>query len=194
MKQEQILVVATTTLFPDDAQGFIEGNFDHYAQKIVASSIFLDRAQAEQDPDFQQIIPYLVFMHQDKVFMMQRRETAGEQRLKNKLSIGIGGHIRAEDFGLGASIIDWAQREFEEEVDYKGSVTFKPLGILRQTASSVDRVHTGFVYLLEGSSSEISIKEEHKSGTLLTLSECMECYDEFEGWSQRILTFLTTKK
>lgn len=194
MKQEHILVVPTTTLFPENPEGFIEGNFDHYAQKIVANSQFIARAQAEEDPAFQQIIPYLVFTHAGKVFMMQRKETAGEQRLKNKLSIGVGGHIRAEDFNHGDSIISWAQREFEEEVAYSGSVTFKPLGIIRKTATPVDQVHTGFVYLLEGDSPAISIKEEHKSGSLITLSECQQRYAEFEGWSQLIIDFLVSKK
>ena len=193
MKLEQILVVPTTILFPENSTGFIEGNFDHYTQKIVANSLFIQRAQAEQDPSFQQIIPYLVFMHDNKVFMMQRKETAGEQRLKNKLTLGIGGHIRAEDFSLGASIIDWAQREFEEEVDYHGSVTFKPLGIIRQTVTPVDQVHTGSVYLLEGDSPKISVKEELKSGTLVSVDECTQRYAEFESWSQLIIDYLKQK-
>lgn len=194
MQNEQILVVPTTTLFPENSTGFIEGNFDHYAQKIILNSLFIQRAQAEQDPAFQQIIPYLVFMHDNHFFMMQRKETAGEQRLKNKLTLGIGGHIRAEDFNLGSSIIDWAQREFEEEIEYHGSVVFKPLGIIRQTTTPVDQVHTGFVYLLEGDSPHISVKEELKSGRLVTLAECKQRFADFEGWSQLIIDYLISKK
>ena len=195
MKQEKVLVVATTTLFEENTTtGLIEGNFDSYAQKIVSNSLFLERNLAEQDPTYKQIIPYLVFMFQDKVFMMQRRATAGEQRLKNKRTLGIGGHIRAEDFNLGASIIDWAQREFEEEVSYSGKVTFKPLGIINENTTPVDAVHAGFVYLLEGDSANIKVKEELKTGELVSLDICKEKYNEFERWSQLIIDHLCSQK
>ncbi len=194
MEQEKVLVVGTKILFPEEQSAdFIAGNFEHYAQKIVSSSQFIDRNLAETDITYKQIIPYLVFMHDDKVFMMQRKSTAGEQRLKNKLSLGIGGHIRAEDFTLGASIIDWAQREFEEEVLYSGNITFTPLGIINSNASLVDQVHAGFVYLLKGDSGKISVKEEMKSGELVPLSTCVERYHEFERWSQIIIDVLLKK-
>ncbi|MBM3894494.1 hypothetical protein FJ366_02770 [Candidatus Dependentiae bacterium] len=194
MEQEKVLVVGTKTLFPEEKSlDFIAGDFEHYAKKIISSSEFIDRSIAETDINFKQIIPYLVFMHDNKVFMMQRKSTAGEQRLKNKLSLGIGGHIRAEDFTLGASIIDWAQREFEEEVSYSGKITFKPLGIINSNASLVDQVHAGFVYLLEGDSPSIAIKEEMKSGELVSLQTCKQRYNEFERWSQIIIDVLLEK-
>jgi len=192
MTQEKVLVVATQTLFPETSESsFIEGSFDQYAQKIVENSLFIERADAETDTNYKQIIPYLVFMHEGNVFMMQRKSTAGEQRLKNKLSLGIGGHIRAEDFDLGASILDWAQREFAEEVNYSGKITFSPLGIINSNASLVDQVHAGFVYLLKGDTPNISVKEEMKSGQLVSLEICKKRYDEFERWSQIIIDFLT---
>lgn len=195
MTQEKVLVVATTTLFPNAQDtGFISGNFDHYAQHIVKHSSFLERATAETDPTHKQIIPYLVFMHQDKVFMMQRRATASEQRLKNKLTLGIGGHIRQEDFDLGPSIVEWAQREFAEEVDYAGSISITPLGVINENATPVDAVHAGFVYLLHGNSSKISVKSELKSGVLVPLSECKNRYQEFEHWSQLVIDQLLALK
>ena len=192
MTQEKVLVVATQTLFPEITESsFIEGSFDQYAQKIVKNSLFIERADAETNTNYKQIIPYLVFMHEGNVFMMQRKSTAGEQRLKNKLSLGIGGHIRAEDFDLGASILDWAQREFAEEVNYSDKITFSPLGIINSNASLVDQVHAGFVYLLKGDSAAISVKEEMKSGELVSLETCKNRYDEFERWSQIIIDYLT---
>ena len=51
----------------------------------------------ETDPTYKQIIPYLIFTHDNHYFLMQRRAQASEQRLRNKMSLGIGGHLRAED-------------------------------------------------------------------------------------------------
>lgn len=195
MTKEKILVVPTNILFPDERDtGFIQGNFDYYARHISANSKFMDRAMAETDPTHKQIIPYLVFTNQGDVFMMQRSEHSGEQRLKNKLTLGIGGHIRQEDFILGPSIIAWAQREFQEEVNYHGQVTIKSLGIINENTTPVGQVHAGFVYLIEGSSRDISIKSELKSGKLVTLAECKERYEEFERWSQLVIDQLTTPR
>jgi predicted NUDIX family phosphoesterase len=36
----------------------------------------------------------------------------------------------------------------------------------------------------------IPIKDEHKSGVLLTKQECLDKIDQFEGWSQLILQLL----
>ena len=193
MISEKILVVETKTLFPNETySGFMQGNFDYYTHKIIDHSKFLDRSFAETDPTHKQIIPYLVFMHEGNVFMMQRAASAGEQRLKNKLTLGIGGHIREEDFNLAPSMLAWAQREFHEEVDYKGTLTVKPLGIINDNSNSVGEVHAGFVYLLEGSTSHIKIKSELKSGKLVSLAECKSRYEEFERWSQFVIDQLTT--
>jgi len=192
MMHEKILVVATTTLFPDiNDRGFLKGNFDYYARHISENGTFIDRSAAETDPTFKQIIPYLVFRHQDKVFMMQRKATSSEQRLKNKLTLGIGGHIREEDFNFGPSIAAWAQREFHEEVNFQGTITLKPLGIINENETPVDAVHAGFVYLLEGNSQNITVRSELKSGKMVPLSECVQRYHEFERWSQIIIDQLT---
>jgi predicted NUDIX family phosphoesterase len=192
MLHEKILVVATNTLFPDpNDQGFLKGNFDYYARHISQNGTFIDRAAAEVDPTHKQIIPYLIFMHQGDVFMMQRKSTSSEQRLKNKLTLGIGGHIREEDFILGPSIAAWAQREFHEEVNFRGSVTIKPLGIINVNTTPVDQVHAGFVYIIEGNSRHISIRSELKSGQMVPISECVRRYEEFERWSQLVIDQLT---
>lgn len=143
----------------------------------------------EVDPTYKQIIPYLIFCHEDKYFVMQRQAKATETRLQSKFSLGIGGHIRQEDI-TGDDIIGWARREFEEEVDYNGSFTVEPLGILNDDSNAVGQVHVGFVYLLKGNSAHIKVKEELKSGELFTLEECMSFYDRMETWSQIVFNFL----
>ena len=127
----------------------------------------------EEDPRYKQIIPYLLFKHQDQYFLMQRMATSSEQRLKNKYSLGIGGHMREQDMENGATIFDWAQREFHEEIDYSGNFSIKTIGILNDDSNPVGQVHLGLVLLLEGDSSDIRVRSELKSGKLLSTQECL---------------------
>ncbi|MCX5921891.1 MAG: hypothetical protein NTX86_01025 [Candidatus Dependentiae bacterium] len=188
---ENILVVQRTHLFPDGAwHGLKQIDFAHYTQIIQDNKEFLPRTHMELDPRFKQIIPYLVFEHEGRYFLMQRQAKASEQRLKNKFTLGIGGHVREEDLTDGASIFDWAKREFHEEVDYSGSLTIKPLGILNDDSNEVGQVHIGFVLLLQGDSDQISIKSELKSGNLVSIEECAALGDALESWSQEVVNFL----
>ncbi|MFA6066310.1 MAG: hypothetical protein WC707_03940 [Candidatus Babeliaceae bacterium] len=187
---ENILVVKRTDLFPVIAwHGLQEVDQAYFSNIISQKKQFLPRSQMELDPEYKQIIPYLIFTYEDTFFLMQRQPHATEQRLKSKMSLGIGGHIREEDI-TGDDIISWATREFEEEVDYKGSYTVEPLGLLNDDSNEVGKVHVGFVYLLRGDSPLISVKSELKSGRLVTLEECDMHYDTLETWSQIVVDFL----
>lgn len=192
---EHILVVKTTKLFQGKPawQGLRDLPFSEFQELIMQEKEFHPRSIMETDPRYKQIIPYLVFTHNEKYFLMQRRDTASEQRLKNKYSLGIGGHIRLEDL-IEGDIIDWARREFNEEVEYTGAYAVKTLGILNDDSSPVGEVHIGCVLLLEGDSSDISIKSELKNGKLATLPECQELYPHMERWSQIVYTALQERR
>jgi predicted NUDIX family phosphoesterase len=191
-QDEQILVVKRKDLFEDQTAwaGLKEVDFNSYLDRINTKKEFLPRSVMEQDPTYKQIIPYLIFCHENKYFLMQRTSQATEKRLQNKYSLGIGGHIRQEDM-TSDNIFDWARREFHEEVDYRDEVTIKPLGILNDDSNAVGQVHIGFVLLLEGKSSEIKVKSELKSGELLTIDECNNYFTHMESWSQIVLEFLS---
>lgn len=184
---ERILVVKRSDILPDGAwHGIQQVDFDRYLAIINKNMRFQWRSEMEQNPFYKQIIPYLVFTHKNRYFLMQRTSTASETRLQNKYSLGIGGHIRMEDM-TSASIIDWAQREFYEEVNYQGSLTVKPLGIINDDTNPVGQVHLGFVLLLQGDSDTISVRSELKSGRLVDLEECKSYYENMETWSQMVL-------
>jgi len=188
---EQILVVKRSHLFPEESwNGLKQVNFDTYLALIEKQCEFHPRGLMEDDPSYKQIIPYLVFTHEGRYFLMERHAKASEQRLKSKLSLGIGGHIRKEDMGEGNSIFDWARREFHEEVNYQGELTIKPLGILNDDSNDVGKVHIGFVFLLEGDSSEISVKSELQSGQLTPLEDLIVAKDRMETWSQFVVDCL----
>lgn len=192
---EQILVVKRSALFPTQApQGFLPHNLDHYLMLITEQKEFASRAAMEQEPRYKQIIPYLIFSHTDtkgqqRLFLMQRTAVASETRLRNKYSLGIGGHIRQEDLSEN-SIFAWANREFHEEVHYTGNLKVEPLGILNDDSDEVGTVHLGLVLLLHGDSAEISVKSELKQGSLFTLDECTQYAPAMENWSQLVFNYL----
>ena len=193
-QDEHILVVKRSDFFVEEPawSGLKEANFDTYLRIIQEKKDFLPRSQMEVDPGYKQIIPYLIFTHNDKLFLMQRTAQATESRLQNKYSLGIGGHIRQEDLASG-SLFEWARREFNEEVEYNDEFSIEPLGILNDDSNAVGTVHVGFVFLLKGTTDAIKIKSELKSGILLTLEECKAFYNTMESWSQMALDFIVNR-
>jgi len=190
---ELILVVKRTTLFPHTAwQGLQQVDYGLYTQLIRTHQEFHPRSIMENDQIYKQIIPYLVFAHEDRYFLMQRQAKASETRLQNKFSLGIGGHINEIDITDG-DIASWARREFDEEVSYDGTYTLEPLGILNDDSNAVGQVHIGFVYILRGNSPHIAIKDEHKSGFLVTLEEGEQYFETMETWSQIVFNFIKSK-
>lgn len=188
MVDEQILVVKRDILFsashaPD---GLVCADLGSALACIAQHKEFLPRALMENDPTYKQVIPYLVFIHQNMFFMMQRTDVASEVRLRNKFSLGIGGHIRREDM-KNDSIFAWAEREFHEEVDYAGNLKIEPLGLLNDDSNEVGRVHVGLVLLLHGDSADIKVKSELKSGRLVSFQECLEHEAAMENWSKIII-------
>lgn len=190
---EYILVVKRPILLGDASwHGIKKENLDHYLTIIQQHQEFLPRAAMEIDPTYKQIIPYLIFRHKNRYFLMQRSANASEKRLQSKFSLGIGGHIRQEDM-VGKTIFDWAQREFHEEVSYQGALKIEPLGILNDDSNEVGKVHIGLVLLLNGDSDQIQVKSELKSGSLVTLEECNRHKDNLENWSNLVFDYLLSQ-
>ena len=194
---ENILVVPTKELFFEGAwqglRGIDEIDLEKYMDVIQSKCEFLLRPQMEQDLNYKQIIPYLIFKHQDKFFLMQRAGKASETRLRNKYSFGIGGHIREDDM-QGNSIFDWAKREFAEEVDYSGGLNVEMVGILNDDSNDVGKVHLGLVMLLTGDSDKIAVKSELQGGELLEIADCEQFADDMENWSKLVFEFIKTHK
>ena len=181
---EQILVVKRELLFAEGVwQGLQSEHVAQYQALVTKYGEFQWRSAMEQDPTYKQIIPYMIFESDDSYFLMERKSTASEQRLKSKLSLGIGGHIRQEDMA-GGTIFDWANREFHEEVAYQGNLDIEPLGVLNDDSDPVGQVHVGFILLLHGDSSDIAIKSEHKQGVLVSSADMDAYIDRMESWSQ----------
>ena len=195
---EKVLVVKAETIF--DA-GKWEGIEQNRAQELydlaLRESFYLERDQAEGHPEYQQIIPYLVFRVGERYFVTERLARSGEPRLRGEIATGLGGHINPVDQGMADDVImAAAKREFAEEVRYAGKLLrFELLGILKTDYSPVCEDHLGMVYLLEGDNEDIVIGEPDKlRGFFVTLTELEALHDRLEGWSRCLLVFLKQQK
>jgi predicted NUDIX family phosphoesterase len=154
---------------------------------------FKPRAEVEDDPSFQQIIPYVVFRHDDRYLLTHRLRASSERRLRKQYSLGIGGHINPGDLDAGDPILDGLKREWREEVVYDGRFEATLLGFLNEDSSPVSKVHLGVVFLVEGDSPDIQIRETQKlAGELLTLEHMRMYYLAMESWSQIVYDRLTS--
>jgi predicted NUDIX family phosphoesterase len=185
---EYVLCVAREELFPDGAwHGFVQEDLGHAQEVIRGRSFFMPREEVEEDPSYQQIIPYVVFRHHDRYLLTRRLQASTETRLRQRCSLGVGGHINPGDLEAGDPINDGLRREWEEEVVYHGAFQARLLGLLNDDSSPVSRVHLGIVFLVDGDTPEIAIRERDKlSGELLTLEEMRIYYLEMESWSQLV--------
>jgi len=189
---EQVLVVRREDIFPDGAwHGFVTDDLERHQRVIRESHFFKPRAEVENDSNFQQIIPYVVFRHGDRYFLTHRLRASSEKRLRKQYSLGVGGHINPGDLQGGDPILDGLKREWAEEVIYDGRFEAKLLGLLNEESSPVSKVHLGVVFLVEGDSPNIQIRETNKlAGDLLTLDEMRMYYLAMESWSQIVYEIL----
>src|SRR4030042_1570946 len=101
-EQEQVLVIERTIFDELGAFNGLMFNVEHYLKRIFAQGVprFINRSEAEKDPSYKQIIPYVIMCHNGKFLSYVRGKKAGEKRLLGLRSIGIGGHINPIDCTL----------------------------------------------------------------------------------------------
>jgi predicted NUDIX family phosphoesterase len=188
VSSEQVLCVEREDMFPDGAwHGFVSKELDRHQAVIREHHFFMARDSVENDPAYQQIIPYVVFRHDNHYFLTHRLRASSEKRLRKQYSLGIGGHINPGDLEAGDPILDGLKREWNEEVVYDGRFEAQLLGLLNDESSPVSKVHLGVVFLVDGDSPNISIRETDKlAGELLTLEEMRIYYLGMESWSQMV--------
>ena len=158
---------------------------------------FLPRSKAETDPNFKQIIPYVIVTDGKSILHYVRGKKAGEQRLVAKGSIGIGGHINHEedhDLSLLAftfnvqAFQDAVEREVREELSVQGSFDARPVGLINDDSTEVGRVHFGIVHLLFRTPDKVKKNEQVITQVeFLPIEELKAKREQMETWSQLCL-------
>jgi len=158
---------------------------------ILSDHEFLPRREAEQDPSHKQVIPYVVLVRGDEVFVTRRLKKGGEERLHGLLSIGVGGHVNREADGDGADVLRRGmERELAEEVSIEHMGPLTPRGIINDDTAEVGRVHLGLLFTMEVSG-EVAVRETEKlEGFWTRRAELPALKAQMETWSQFVVEAL----
>lgn len=166
---------------------------------------YLPRPAMEQDLNYRQIIPYVVFRCRGTastpdLFFSYARVQGGESRLIGKYSLGVGGHICVEDAADGLPYSKGLLRELKEEVDiaetlHDSKICNSIVAVINDTRDPVGLVHLGVVHLVDLNYPEITSNEEgmQRAGfrSLAQLQELQEL-GLIEGWSELVIDYLLT--
>ncbi len=220
---ERVLVVPTSVLTRlGHFQGFT-ADVDHYLEELFDPRHISYRARAEMecDPRYKQLIPYCIFRHRSadgtvRVFVYTRGSGQGEERLRRKRSIGVGGHISLADaciagaavyeppppsggcvssgdaYAAGAAVYEQGmRRELAEEVYIGTRYTQRCVGLINDDLTDVGRVHLGVVHLFELEQPVVEPREpEILDAAFVSLAKLAAERAQLESWSQICLDHL----
>ena len=187
---ERVLVVPRE-LVPDRASwyGLRTDGLAAFLAIVAEHGRFESRAAMEVDPDFKQIIPYLVLRDGEDYFLMRRTRAGGDARLFDRWSIGVGGHLDAGD----ADVAGGLRREWHEELVADFEPAFTPYAMLNDDTTEVGAVHLGVVVLADAAGRPVHVRETDKlSGAFATPAEVAAGLDHLETWSRIVFEALET--
>jgi predicted NUDIX family phosphoesterase len=201
-KDEQVLVVERKVLervglfhgLTTDVQRYLSVLFDPGVLR------FMPRPQAEKDPSYKQLIPYVIMSCDDKYLTYVRGRRAGETRLVGNRSIGIGGHINPIDNEIPLFDTDYRElynnavgREVAEEVSIDTGHKDSIVALLNDDTTEVGSVHLGVVHHWLLDSSAVTRREQMITKMeFMTPDELNQVRDTMETWSQFCLDYLAT--
>ena len=191
---EHVLVVPTDLFH---SLGYFQGftaDVDTYLDTLfdVENISYRPRPQMEQDPNFKQLIPYVIFRYIDdsgavSLYQYSRGGGSGEKRLVSKKSVGIGGHISQEDGDSN----DGMARELKEEVIIETPYVLKLVGLINDDETEVGKVHLGIVHICDVEAPRVRSNEEEIEGNgFQPVTELLDNLEGFETWSSICLQAL----
>ena len=185
---ELVLVVARDEVPGGlDWTGVVARPFAPLLAAVQGSGQFRPRGQVEDDPSQKQIIPYLVLRDGERIFLMKRTKAGGDERLHDRYTIGIGGHVNPGD----NDVLGGLRREWREEIAADFVPDFEPVGLLNDDSNPVGAVHLGLVYAADAGGRPVAIRETHKlSGEFVAMADVAAVADKLETWSALLFDFL----
>ena len=199
--EEQVLVVERKVL---EQVGMFQGlafDVQRYLREIFVPGVprFLSRSQVEKDPSYKQLIPYVIMSNSGKYLSYVRGKRAGEARLLNLRSIGIGGHINpidADNSSLFAYLYEnyltAVEREVAEEVSVEANHIDSIVALLNDDSNEVGSVHLGVVHHWILDAPKVSKREQMITQmAFMTPAKLHQVRDTMETWSQLCLDKLT---
>lgn len=169
-------------------QGFLPDRSGLIDQILDPSALrFMDREAAESDPNFKQLIPYMVVRHGKDFLAYTRGKKGSETRLHALKSIGVGGHVEPCD-GPAHDALQWGMmRELQEELHITSPTIVKFLGLINDDSNEVGAVHLGLAYLIDCVEEPISADLALVDPTMEPLAVLQSKTDQFETWSRLLI-------
>jgi len=165
-------------------------HIDHHALESFVTlemCLWFERAIAERDVRYMQIIPYVVMTDPDGRLVCYQRHGA-EKRLVGLWSCGIGGHLESSDKGitLHETIMNGLKREIEEELKgFSPNLSaFAYRGIITEDSSPVGLCHLGCVYHYTLSSKELPLIPGDELSDMHMESPVSFLRNKHEYWSE----------
>ncbi len=201
-QEEEVLVVERKVV---EQAGMFQGltfDVDRYLSHLLVPGVprFMVRAEAETNPDFKQLIPYVIMSCDGKILSYVRGQRAGETRLIGRRSIGIGGHINPTDemplfdSDFYDAYLAAVEREVAEEVTIEGGHSDRVVALLNDDSSDVGKVHLGIVHHWRLDSPSVNKREQMITQmTFMTPAELHEVRESLETWSRLCLDGLGDK-
>jgi predicted NUDIX family phosphoesterase len=149
--------------------------------------LYLNRTQAEQDPRYKQLIPYVLIICDGKILRYRRGRGGQETRLHGLHSVGVGGHISDEDHGLfssGVGYEDGMRRELMEEVAVDGAKE-AAVAVINDDSTEVGRVHFGVVHVMHVASEAVAGRRSGIVGPeFIPIAQAVNDAAGYESWSR----------
>lgn len=191
-QEEQVLVIERKVV---ERVGMFNGlmfDVDRYLREIFVQGVprFMNRSQVEKNPDYKQLIPYVIMSCEGKYLCYVRGKRAGETRLVGCRSIGIGGHINPSDdmplfntdfYDTYLAAVD---REVAEEVSVETGHTDHIVALLNDESNEVGSVHLGIVHYWALENVKVNKREQMITQMgFMTCAELGGIKDTLETWS-----------
>lgn len=191
---------------------------------ILDNLVIIDRDDAEEDTRYKQLIVYIIIKSGDLYASYLRTPNTGETRLKEKHSIGFGGHISLQDWNQmtisnqillnlenpQTDILDFTSihqksfmlqamwRELDEEVNIKSILRKDPrlVYFINDDSTDVGKVHFGIVWIVDILNPDLRLKGEKGIGRLEfhPINVLVEHFDNYERWSQFVIRRLAIQQ
>lgn len=189
---ERILCVDAALVDAGMRHDRLEGpDFDLFGLLASANPRFLPRGPVETDESLVQVVTYVLLRRGNEVFRYERTASGAESRLHGARSIGVGGHVAAEDGVVGTDgaslrhlVAEAARREILEEVGDVAASERQHLGGIRTHHDAVSRVHLAVVELWTFDGDDLlTVDGGLTSGQMCGITELAED-QRLEYWSQ----------
>ncbi len=188
MSEERVLVVPRDRVMgPRGWRGILALDVGPHLDVIAAEGRFEPRAAMEHDPRYKQVIPYLVLRDGGRYFLMRRTRGGADERLHDRFTIGVGGHLNPGDVDLAGGLA----REWSEEIAADFVPDFRLIGLLNDDETDVGRVHLGVVYVADAAGRRVAVREREKlAGRFAEPGAVLGVYARMETWSQLVFDFV----